>query len=223
MSKQETDSLLSLWRNWQIDAAEFVRFFEEWSQLFESEKREHFDEWPKWSRDCHRFRAETECLVAKLASVFRSVGISAQPIFDFLSALDDQFDKPPEFRDAFPVGGSYSLVIEKHRAESVLKAVLAIPPAPDPQAHAEMASNGDKGDAEWPIQAEAARTIGVNPGQISRAISEGDLDTNGLKGRDCRIDPVSLWQWQKARLQRAADQAESNERVEAQIAKHRGR
>ena len=50
----------------------------------------------------------------------------------------------------------------------------------------------------FPTQSQAADLIGVHPGTISRAVAAGKIATNGAKGRDCRINPVSLWEYYKA-------------------------
>jgi len=57
-------------------------------------------------------------------------------------------------------------------------------------------------NAAWPTQSEAAKFLDIHRGTICRAIAEGKLETNGLKGRLCQIDPVSLLKFHKEREQR---------------------
>jgi predicted DNA-binding protein (UPF0251 family) len=45
---------------------------------------------------------------------------------------------------------------------------------------------------DWLTQAQAARVLGVHRGQICRAVKRGKLETNGLTGWLCRINPQSL-------------------------------
>lgn len=54
-------------------------------------------------------------------------------------------------------------------------------------------------DANWPTQSEAAELTNVHRGQINRAIKRGKIVTNGQSGRECRVDPASLWKYESER------------------------
>ncbi len=54
----------------------------------------------------------------------------------------------------------------------------------------------------WPIQAEAAKILGIHRGHINRLVSKGKLGSNGKKGRSCRVEPASLLRYQQYRRQK---------------------
>ena len=47
---------------------------------------------------------------------------------------------------------------------------------------------------EWPTQAVAARILYLNRAQIVRRIEKGLLESNGMTGRLCRVNPASFVQ-----------------------------
>lgn len=46
--------------------------------------------------------------------------------------------------------------------------------------------------ANWLRQTDVANMLGMNRYEVSRLVTNGDLQTNGLKRRECRIDLGSL-------------------------------
>ena len=58
-------------------------------------------------------------------------------------------------------------------------------------------------DMDWFIQSQAAEYLGVHRGQIHRAIRNGKLESNGLTGHRCRVNPASLWVFWLRREQHA--------------------
>ncbi len=48
-------------------------------------------------------------------------------------------------------------------------------------------------EMDWLTQSQAAEYLGVHRAQIHRAIKKGKLETNGLTGHACRVNPASLW------------------------------
>lgn len=45
---------------------------------------------------------------------------------------------------------------------------------------------------EWPRQAKVAAGLSLSRPQIKRLIEAGELQSNGLSGHDCRVDPASV-------------------------------
>jgi hypothetical protein len=139
MSNAPSDAIERDCRAWLERAAEFVPWFERWARAHErpwelrgwtetvyDDGREEVGavfhpglegELPVMSQRCHQLRRDWEVLFGKLVARFGSVP-SLQPVFDFLSVLDDNFVNPPAFRDVFPVGGSYSLAVAELKARS---------------------------------------------------------------------------------------------------------
>lgn len=54
----------------------------------------------------------------------------------------------------------------------------------------------------WFTQTEAARWTNTHRGTICRAVKRGRLVTNGEPGRECRIDPSSLFGIRRRRKER---------------------
>jgi hypothetical protein len=126
MSGEARDSLSNLFQEWKTDAAAFVGFIEHWSRLTDPDRLERTDEWPKQSIELRRFRARTDALVVRLASGFRELGLSAQPVRDFVDVLDRYFERRFGHRDVFPFGEDSVPGVAKDKAESLLSVVVEV-------------------------------------------------------------------------------------------------
>jgi hypothetical protein len=109
---------------WTERSASFVEWFETWASSGEPEREAMLDELPNVSARVHAFRDESNALIAQVGARASALGISVQPILDFLDALDSQFERLPDFREAFPVHGSYPLALARHKAIRVIQALL---------------------------------------------------------------------------------------------------
>jgi hypothetical protein len=82
---------------------------------------------------------------------------------------------------------------------------------------AEECSTSEKPNAkEWVRVNKAARIAFVNSGQISRAVTDGDLKGNGKKRRERRVDRQDLTRWIQERVERP-ERAESDESVKRKM------
>jgi hypothetical protein len=60
--------------------------------------------------------------------------------------------------------------------------------------------------AEWMTVTECSRVCGANPGVITRAVNDGKLQSNGMRGNDRRIDALGFLCWAKARAKKPVPQ-----------------
>jgi hypothetical protein len=157
------------------------------------------DELPTISSRCHDLRNKSNALIEELSDCAASLGISLQPILDFLDALDRQFEKRPVFREAFPVHGTYSLQVRKYKAASVILALIAV------RSQAIAAKDRSK---DGLTVTEAADLYDLPRYAISRAANKGLIKSNGRQGRARRLDPESVQQW--ALDKRKAESQEGN-------------
>ncbi len=92
----------------------------------------------------------------------------------------------------------------------------------DGSSGSDQAEQGGPEEQEWLTVSEAARVATTNSGTITRAVENGEIRSNGKRGRDRRIDPAGLSHWMLSRANRPEPQ-ESEEQVKRLINKHCGR
>jgi hypothetical protein len=85
-------------------------------------------------------------------------------------------------------------------------------PAEETGAGSDSAELDAEGDSEWLTVSDAAKASGCTCAQISGAVRDGQLKSNGMTGRKRRIDPADLAFWQLRRANRK-EAVESNETV----------
>ncbi|HEX3991926.1 MAG TPA: hypothetical protein VHX39_12215 [Acetobacteraceae bacterium] len=101
-------------------------------------------------------------------------------------------------------------------------AAPTVPAASAPAATAIPASaSGDEAAAEanpvhWLTLVEAEQLSAINRGVISRAVTAGEIASNGKKGRQRRLDAADFVRWQLARARRP-EAPEGNEQVREQF------
>lgn len=91
------------------------------------------------------------------------------------------------------------------------------------EAHFSQLSNEKQSDAaenadRWMKFVDAEQISGINRGNINRAADRREIEDNGLKGRDRRIDRASFTRWQEQQAKRP-ERAESAEAVNKMLSR----
>jgi hypothetical protein len=131
-------------------------------------------------------------------NLFAAIMLVVTPMREFLVKVENPIIPSERTRDADWIAtfGQREVVAWREAIGDVVKKLKALG-----------LGGAGRVSANWLRQADAARVLGKNRGEIAHLVDDGKLKTNGEKGSKCRIDPASLAELQLrlAKRDRAGD------------------